>query len=96
VSVYTDRGPRKSPAPASSPRVIGEASVTAILVDVDGRCGCCSGLGEHPCGHECSSCDGAGRDPDKPVCAARHGADCTCAEPAPPLPADGATTTPTL
>lgn len=52
------------------------------LVDSEGRCGCCNGVGDHRCGHECDSCDGSGRNPDSPVCRLPHGADCTCAEPA--------------
>jgi hypothetical protein len=51
-----------------------------MLVDEDGRCGCCNRTGEHRCGHECSSCDGSGQKPDAPICWPRHGASCTCTD----------------
>lgn len=41
-------------------------------------CGCCAGVGDHPCGHECDACDGSGRNPDSPPCRGSHGADCDC------------------
>lgn len=48
----------------------------------DGRCGCCGGAGDHPCGHECDCCDGSGTSPDSAPCSVPHGADCRC-DPAP-------------
>lgn len=62
-----------------SPLAVEQPEAFAVLVDQDGRCGCCPGTGEHPCGHECDSCDGSGRDPDSPPCRVPHGGDCKCA-----------------
>ena len=42
------------------------------------KCGCCTGVGDHPCGHECTCCNGSGCNPKADACTAPHGADCTC------------------
>lgn len=41
-------------------------------------CGCCTGVGDHPCGHECQACDGSGRNPIMVHCVLPHGVDCGC------------------
>ncbi len=63
--------PRRTPVPPKG---------FYVLVDKQGRCGCCRAVGDHPCGHECDSCDGSGRNPDSPICTLPHGGDCTCTE----------------
>lgn len=74
--VYAEYFPERDDA--GEPLAVEQPDAFVVLVDQDGRCGCCRGTGEHPCGHECDSCDGSGKPPDSPVCVVPHGGDCTC------------------
>jgi hypothetical protein len=81
---FPERGDDGQPL-AGQPEPARQLVEFVVLVDAEGRCGCCRGAGEHRCGSECDSCDGSGRNPDSPVCTLPHGADCRCTEPARPM-----------